>query len=336
MVKQVKFEGVIPILATPFRDDESLDPDSWHRLLEFMVGLGVDGVTILGVLGESNRLSDHERETLIRQAVSVVNGRVPIIAGTSYTGTRAAVHLARMAQDLGADGVMITPAREPVPNDDRIVEMYQQIADGLTIPIVLQDHPASSEVHMSVPLMLRLLRIPGIQCVKEEAVPTAPRIRQLREGLNGKPVPILTGLGALYAPFDLEAGSDGFNTGFAFPEVLMAMVAAARAGDWPGVHELYSRVAALIVFEQQPGVAIRKELLRRRGLLASSRVRHPGATITPAAAKQLDRLLEGTLPGVDLTRPVELAARFQRTTTTGALQNAAFCPAGSSTLTWRS
>jgi 4-hydroxy-tetrahydrodipicolinate synthase len=239
-----------------------------------------------------------------------VNGRVPIIAGTSYSGTRAAMHLARMAQDLGADAVMITPAREPVPNDDRIVEMYQRIGDALAIPIVLQDHPASSEVHMPVPLMLRLLRsIPAIQCVKEEAVPTAARIRSLREGLDGKRVPILTGLGALYAPFDLEAGSDGFNTGFAFPEVLMAMVAAARAGDWPTVHELYSRFAALIVFEQQPGVAIRKELLRRRGLLASPRVRHPGATITPAAAKQLDILLERTLPGVDLARPLELRVR---------------------------
>ena len=307
-MKQVRFEGVIPILATPFRDDESLDPESWRRLLEFMVGLGVDGVTILGVLGESNRLSDHERQALIEQAVSVVNGRVPIIVGTSYSGTRAAAYLSRMAQDLGADAVMVTAAKEPVPNDDRIVEMYQRLADGLAIPIVLQDHPASSEVHLSVPLMLRLLRsIPAIQCVKEEAVPTAPKIRQLRDGLSERRVPILTGLGALYAPFDLEAGSDGFNTGFAFPEVLMAMVAAGRAADWPAVHDLYSRFAALIVFEQQPGVAIRKELLRRRGLLASARARHPGATIAPAVARQLDALLERTLPGVDLTCPLELA-----------------------------
>ena len=307
-MKQVKFEGVIPILATPFRDDESLDPESWQRLIEFMVGLGVDGVTILGVLGESNRLSDHERQELIQQAVSVVNGRLPVIVGASYGGTRAAAYLSRMAQELGADAVMITPAREPVPNDDRIVETYQRIADGLAIPIVLQDHPASSEVHMPVALMLRLLRmIPAIRCVKEEAVPTAAKIRQLRAGLAGQHVPILTGLGALYAPFDLEAGCDGFNTGFAFPEVLMAMVAAARAGDWPGVHDLYSRFAALIVCEQQPGVAIRKELLRRRGLITSSRVRHPGFTITPAVAGQLDTVLEHTLPGADLTRPLELA-----------------------------
>ena len=228
------FQGVIPILATPFHDDESLDLESWRRLLEFMVELGVDGVTILGVLGESNRLNDHERaRARSRRAVSVVDGRMPIIVGHEPHRTRAAAYLSRMAQDLGADAVMVTPAKEAVPNDDRIVEMYQQIADGLTIPIVLQDHPASSEVHMSARAdAARWSGGAGHRCVKEEAVPTAPKIRQLRDGLAERRVPILTGLGALYAPFDLEAGSDGFNTGFAFPEVLMAMVAAARAGDW--------------------------------------------------------------------------------------------------------
>lgn len=301
------FEGIIPILATPFRDDESLDLESWQRLLEFMIALGVDGVTILGVLGESNRLWDHEREALIRSAVKVVNKRVPVVVGTSHSGTQAANYLSRMAQDLGADAVMVTPGKEPVPNDDRIVETYQRIAAGLGIPIVLQDHPASSEVHLSVALMLRLVReVPAIRCIKEEAVPTAAKIRQLREGMGNSHLPILTGLGALYAPFDLQAGSDGFNTGFAFPEVLTAMVGAARAADWQRVHEIYARFAALIVFEQQPGVAIRKEILRRRGLLASSRARHPGASITPPVARQLDELLARTLPGADITQPIAL------------------------------
>ena len=299
------FEGVIPILATPFHDDESLDLESWPRLIEFMIGLGVDGVTILGVLGESNRLSDHEREALIRGAVSTVKKRIPIIVGTSHSGTRAAKYLSGMAQDLGADAVMVMPGKEPVPNDDRIVETYRRIADGLTIPIVLQDHPASSDVHLSVPLMLRLLRdVAAIQCIKEEAVPTSPKIRLLRDGMGEKRLPILTGLGALYAPFDLDAGSDGFNTGFAFPEVLQALVAAARAADWQRVHDLYARFAALIVLEQQPGVAIRKEILRRRGLLASARVRHPGVSVTPPVAKLLEALLARTLPGVDITRPI--------------------------------
>jgi 4-hydroxy-tetrahydrodipicolinate synthase len=177
----------------------------------------------------------------------------------------------------------------------------------LHLPIVLQDHPASSEVHMSVALIARLVTmVPSIACIKEEAVPTAPKIRQLREALGTRQVPVLTGLGGLYAPFDLEAGSDGFNTGFAFPEVLMAMLAAARGGDWARVHALYAHFAALIVFEQQPGVAVRKELLRRRGLLSSARVRHPGTSITAAATAQLDSLLQRTLPGVDLTMPISV------------------------------
>jgi 4-hydroxy-tetrahydrodipicolinate synthase len=303
------FRGVIPILATPFLQDEALDLESWERLLAFIAALGVDGITILGVLGESNRLTDRERETLIKSAVAIIRKRVPIIVGTSHSGTAAARYLARMAQDLGADAVMVTPGSEAVPNDDRIVETYQRIADGLTIPIVLQDHPASTGVHLSVPLMLRLLRdVSAIQCIKEEAVPTAPKIHQLRAALGERRVPILTGLGALFAPFDLEAGSDGFNTGFAFPEVLIAMMAAARAADWQRVHDLYSRFAALIVFEQQPGVAVRKEILRRRGLFTSSRARHPGASISAPMAVQLEATLARTLPGVDITRPIAVEA----------------------------
>jgi 4-hydroxy-tetrahydrodipicolinate synthase len=301
------FEGVIPILATPFHDDESVDLDSWQRMLEFMGEIGVDGVTILGVLGESNRLNDHEREALIRRAVESVGGRLPIIVGASHAGTTAARYLSQMAQDLGADGVMVMPAKDVVPDDNRIVELYQRLADGLKIPIVLQDHPASSEVHFPVALMLRLVReVPAIQCIKEEAVPTAPKIRLVREGFRERSVPILSGLGALYAPFDLEAGSAGFNTGFAFPEVLVTMVDASRAGDWDRVYDVYARFAPLLVYEQQPGVAFRKELLRRRGLIASARARHPGATISPHGARQIDELLTRTLPGVDIMKKISV------------------------------
>src|SRR5438067_6710301 len=90
------FGGVIPILATPFLPDgEALDLESWQRLIEFMIGLGVDGITILGVLGESNRLTDREREALIRSAVGHVRKRLPVIVGASHSGTRAAAGLAR-------------------------------------------------------------------------------------------------------------------------------------------------------------------------------------------------------------------------------------------------
>ena len=306
-MKPHKFSGVIPILATPFNNDESLDLASWQRTIEFMVGLGVDGITILGVLGESNRLNDHERAALIKSAVATVNKHIPVIVGTSHSGSAAAAYLSRMAEDLGADAVMVAPTKELVPSDERIIEYYQRIAHdatGTKLPIVLQDHPASTEVHMSVPLILDIVKeVASVVAIKAEAIPTPQKVRALREGLS-RPVTILSGLGALYAPFDLAAGSDGFNTGFAFPEVLMAMVNAAKANDFDQIYALYSRFASLIVFEQQPGLAVRKEVLRLRGLIACNRVRHPGATIAPGVAASLAALIERTLPDADIMKPI--------------------------------
>lgn len=300
-----KFSGVVPILATPFDADESLDLPSLDRTVRFMAEAGADGVTVLGVLGESNRLGDRDRETAVQTAVKAADGRIPVIVGASHPGTRATLDLIRMAADLGATAVMVAPSAEPVPNEDRVFEYYRRVGDGAPIPIIVQDHPASTAVHMSVGLLARIVReVRGVAGIKEEAVPTPPKLRAIRRALDGTSVRMMTGLGALYGLYDLEAGSDGFNTGFAFPEVLIAMVAAARTGDWARVRALYTRFLPLIVFEQQPGVAVRKEILRRRGLLADGTVRHPGAALAPDASEQLSALLEATLPGVDLTRPL--------------------------------
>src|SRR5215510_2989818 len=240
MAKPISFQGVYPILPTPFGEDESLDLESFERLIRFMARLGVDGVTILGVLGEANRLLDRKREHLIQAAVKAA-GSLPVIVGTSHSGTRAALGLSQMAEALGADAVMVTPHAEPVPSDERVFEYFRSIGEGIRIPIVVQDHPASSGVHMSVPLLLRIARAaPGAAAIKEEATPTPPKIRALLQGMSEHRIPILTGLDALYAEFDLQAGSSGFNTGFAFPEVLMAMVGAKRNGDIARIRELYT------------------------------------------------------------------------------------------------
>lgn len=299
------FEGVWPILATPFDADDRLDLASLDRLVRFMAALGVDGVTVTGVLGESNRLLDRERVDIVRTAVAAAGDR-PVIVGTSHSGTLAARALSQEAQALGAAAVMLTPHAEATPNDARVFEYFRTVADGLSIAVVAQDHPASSGVHMPVPLLAKLVaEVPQVACIKLEAVPTAPKLRALVAAFGTvRHVPILTGLGALYGLFDLRAGASGFNTGFAFPEVLMAMRAHAVAGRWAQVEALYTRFLPLIVFEQQPGPAIRKVLLARRGLLDHARVRHPSAQVDAAVEAELDRLLTLCLPGVDVTRPI--------------------------------
>jgi len=263
------YTGVVPILATPFNDDESLDLESLTRLIQFNAQAGVAGVTVLGLLGESNRLTDEDRERLITTSVKAAKG-LPVIVGTSHTGTEATIALSKHAIELGATAVMITPSQQPVPGDKAVHDYFQRIAAKLGAPIVLQDHPAISQVHMPVDLILRLVKeVPLIACIKAEAVPSPQKIGALKKGMERK-VSVLTGLGALYGLFDLERGSDGFNTGFAFPEVLLVMVKQFAAGDLNGARRTFTKYLPLIVFEQQPGLAIRKEILRLRGLLTSN------------------------------------------------------------------
>ncbi len=299
------FEGVFPILVTPFHDDEQLDLASLSRVVRFMAEIGMDGVTVLGVLGEANRVTEREREEVIRTAVDAAEGRVPVIVGVTHPGTSATIELSRMAENLGAAGVMISPSREPSPGDEKVLEYFRRVAEGIRIPIVLQDHPASSRVFMGVPLLLRMIEeIPRIACIKLEQPPTPQKITALLSGMKGRKVTTLQGLGALYGQFDLQRGAGGFMTGFAFPEALKAMVEAAQAEQLEASRAIFDRFLPLIVYEQQPALAIRKEIYRLRGLIASNRVRHPGGSIDAVTASELRALLERTLPGEDITRRI--------------------------------
>ena len=307
MSSSFHYTGVIPILATPFHDDESLDLESLARLIRFNVTAGVDAVTILGLLGESNRLTDPDRTQVIRTAIEAA-GNLPVIVGTSHTGTSATIEHSRQALELGATALMITASAQPTPGDKVVLDYFQRIAAKVSAPIVLQDHPAITGVHMSADLILRLVReVPNIVSIKAESLPSPQKIAALRAGLaGGRSTTILTGLGGLYGFFDLERGSDGFNTGFAFPEVLLAIVREFRARNVEAAYRIFTRHLPLLVFEQQPGVAIRKEILRRRGLLTSHRVRHPGGSIDAGTTEQLARLLRLTFGDADLTRPITI------------------------------
>ena len=101
------FRGVFPILPTPFLPDEAIDIGSFENMIDRLVGFGVDGVTILGVLGEANRLTDGERNELVAAAVQTADGRIPVVVGASHSGARATAEPAASAKHQGADAVKL-------------------------------------------------------------------------------------------------------------------------------------------------------------------------------------------------------------------------------------
>jgi len=305
--------SVWPIMATPFHPNtEDIDLESFSKAIRFMKDCDCTGVTITGVLGESNRLMDNERELLIKEAIRVA-GDMPVCVGTSHAGTRATRDLSQMAEDLGASAVMVTPSREAAPlPPTKMVEFFGRVDEGISIPIVLQDHPASTQVNMSMDLVARICKeVDGIAAVKMESLPSPPKLQQLRamlndtDGANRPDIALLVGLGALYGAYDCDAGCDGFMTGFAFPEVLRSMINAKDEGRRDDLHNTFQKWLPLIVFEQQPGVAVRKEVYRMRGLVTSGTVRHPGGDLSEWAGYALSDVMSRVIPSnVDLKKPL--------------------------------
>ena len=174
-----RLEGVWNIVPTPFLEDGELDEESLPTLTRFVAGCGVDGMTILGVLGEAAKLSDDERGRVIRGVLAAA-GDLPVCVGVSHAATGRAVAFAREAEALGAHSVMLAPPALARPNDDAVLGHYLAVAGAVTLPVVVQDHPASSGVFMSVELLASIAdRAPTCRVVKLEDEPSPPKVGRL-------------------------------------------------------------------------------------------------------------------------------------------------------------
>jgi 4-hydroxy-tetrahydrodipicolinate synthase len=292
----IEWSGVFHIMATPFTDGGDLDARGLPRLVEAALATGVNGFTLLGIAGEAHRLTDEERRRVVEGVVKEVGGRVPVVVGVSASGTHLATSFTRMAQDHGADGLMVAPPAG-LKNLEAVAEYYKTVADASSVPIVLQDEPVTTQVTMPAVFMARLCaEIPAIEAVKLEEAPTLPKITLMRQLLTRR-VAIFGGLGGVYFFEELSRGADGAMTGFPYPEALKAIRDHFVAGRRDEARALFYRWLPLIRYETQPGstpgtaVGIRKEILRRRGWIASSRVRPPAPVLDAGTLDELDELL---------------------------------------------
>ena len=297
----IAWSGIFHILATPFRDDGALDTTGFPRLIESVLSTGVNGLTILGIAGEAHRLTDEERRRVVETVVKETRGRVPVAVGVSASGTHLATAFARMAREHGADALMVAPPTG-LKNLEAVADYYRIVAAATGLPIVLQDEPVTTQVNMPAPFIAQVCaEIAQIQAVKLEEPPTLPKITRLR-ALFGDRVAIFGGLGGVYFFEELSRGADGAMTGFPYPEALRAIREHFVAGRRDEARALFYRWLPLIRYESQPGatpgtaVGIRKEILRRRGWIASALVRPPAPALDAATQTELDELLSALAP----------------------------------------
>ncbi|MEM9580969.1 MAG: dihydrodipicolinate synthase family protein [Pseudomonadota bacterium] len=288
--------GVFVIAATPFDAGGALDLDSTDRMVDFYLDRGATGLTILGIMGEAPKLTSDESGVFARRVLQRVAGRVPVIVGVSGAGLDNMARLTSEVMAAGAAGVMVAPSPE-LNTDAKQIGYYQQVcaALGPDVPICLQDYPLTTGVNFSVDTLLRIFADnPQIVMLKHEDWPGLTKLSQVRAetGEGAGRVSILTGNAGLFLPLEMARGADGAMTGFAYPEMMIDVVRLHQAGDADRAEDIFDAYLPLVRYEQQlgAGLAIRKEILHRRGVLASPRVRAPGPSLSKADMAEITRL----------------------------------------------
>ncbi len=290
--------GVFVISATPFDDHGALDLASVPALADFYLGHGVHGITLLGMMGEAVKLTHEESLRFVRAMLERIGGQVPVVVGVSHSSLQVMRELAHESMQAGASGVMIAPPTGLRTDDQQASWLGDCCAAlGPDVPVIYQDYPPTTGVYLSAALYQRMAGSqPQVVMLKMEDNPGLEKITRIRAAEargDVRRTAIVVGNGGLLLPQGLARGADGVMTGFGYPEMLVEVYNRHASGDVDGAESVYDLYLPLVIYEQQPGfgLALRKEILRRRGALRTATVRAPGPRMSVTDVAELDRVL---------------------------------------------
>lgn len=295
------FAGIHFMLPTPFESDGSVDGASLVRCVEHAKSSGCAGVVALGVMGEAHRLLDDERDLVVETVVGAAAGELKVSVGISGQSSEQAVERLRSAQSASADAVMASPPSLSKPNDAVVFGYYANIDSVARVPLIVQDLPEQTGVHMSAGFIAGLSRhLDSAEMLKLEDPPTPPKVSATLSATGGSML-IFGGLGGSFLFEELRRGASGAMTGFAFPEVLVAIHRSYVAGDIDGARRRFYDWLPLIRYENSVGLglSIRKHLLARRGLISRAAVRPPTPSIDALGLEELEDVLLGMSELID-------------------------------------
>lgn len=286
-----RYQGVFPVAPTIFHPDGTLDLAGQKRCIDFMIDAGSHGICILANFSEQFLLSDEEREVLTRTVLAHVDGRVPVIVTTTHFSTDVCIARSQRAQAQGAAMVMVMPpyhgATFRVP-EAQIYAFYARLSDAISIPIMVQDAPASGTVLSAAFLARMAQEIEHLCYFKIETAGAASKLRELiRLGGDAIEGP-WDGEEAITLLPDLDAGATGAMTGGAYPDGIRQIMDAYTAGHRDEAVAAYTRWLPLINFEnRQGGILTAKVLMQEGGVIACAAPRHPFPDMHPEVRKGL-------------------------------------------------
>ena len=288
------WSGIFPIVITPFKSDGALDESGLRRTIAFCLEAGARGLVGPANASEFSTLSDDERRRWLAIVVEESQGLVPVVASVTCGHYLPAAELARFAEGNGCRGIMAMPPHVLHPDQDGCYHYYEALAGAVDIPVCVQNFGPPLGTPMSGALLGRLCReLEQVQYIKEETLPEPRQITATLEAAGNTCKGVMGGQGGIYLIDEHRRGACGNMPGCHTTDVLVDMWAKLEAGDEDGARALFNAVLPLMNYERLYGVAVYKEVLHRRGLIADTFRRAPGAGLDDYTRRELDHILRG-------------------------------------------
>ena len=290
----VIMQGIHFMMPTPFNLDGSVDLSSIVNLVSVAKSAKCTGVVCLGVTGEAIKLTDIERKIIVEEVMKhAVANQLSVTVGTSGNSNEMLISRSQEAQDLGANAIMVAPPQMLRPNLEKVEQLYSALISNINLPVVIQDYPKETNVIMP-PSFIKKLNdsSPLMKYLKLEDPPTPQKVSSVL-ALTGDKMEVFGGLGGLFLLEELMRGAKGTMTGFAYPNILVEIFNSVVNKNFIQASEIFYKYLPIIRYEAQEGIglAIRKEILYKRGILKTAFVRQPGPQIDDITRLELDELM---------------------------------------------
>ncbi len=290
------FSGLMPAMVTPFDDRGEIDLGATEAIVERFVEAGVDGISPLGSTGEFSHLTGEERRDFAKEVVGTVGGRVPTVVGVGAAGTREAVELARHAEGVGADAVLVVSPFYWKVSQEGLFRHFEAVAEAVEIPVLVYNLPMLTGTDLSPSLIARIAaECPNVAGVKDTVTEYHHTVGVLREAKRVRPdFSVLSGWEDLILP-SLLAGADGSICAFAnvAPELFVNLVRSAKDGRLETAAELHRRVLSLLTLGaySDPPIGAIKLAMKILGVPISPVVRGPALPVPEVAHQQIEDVL---------------------------------------------
>lgn len=286
------WRGIFVIVVTPFTQSYELDEASLRRQIRFCIEAGAHGLVGPANASEFPTLSDDERKRWLEIVIDEAGGQIPVIAATTAGHWRPAVELSTFAQQAGAAGIMAMPPHVLHPDADGCYAYFMALAENLEIPIMIQNYNGPVGTPMSSALIARMCReLPNVEYIKEETLPEPRRISETIAAAGDACKGVFGGQGGIYFLDEVRRGACGNMPACQATDVHVAIWNKLEAGDLAGARQLFNGLLPLINYERLYGVAVYKEVLYRRGVIATTVSRAPAARLDDADRAELDAIL---------------------------------------------